>query len=303
MTTSVSANVVDSPNGGGHELARDPALLTEQVKALIEEHKHIHPPELARLLNVPEAALVASAIGAGATRLQVEPAKILAGISDWGSVLCVFGSECGSFMPLGLINSIDFQSDGFWLKADHLSAQIETSAISDVYLLIEQDDMHGNTRSLQFFDGAGDPVLKVYIFHKTKFKAAQVTFDALTSDDQSRAFSPADLPSSTFDPQALSKQSDSDTESLAILNSKEILGTFLEPGARFEIECLTRFARALWCGNLNKIRMDENMVHLHEEDIRAHLRFDAFKQWHYTNSGGLSAQDDSGRLLRLVKLS
>lgn len=296
---AAAVNVAEDEMG----LSNDPDLLKERVKALIEEHKHIHPPEIARMLSVPEASLVASAIGAGATRLVPDPAKVLAGITDWGSVLCVFGSECGSFMPLGHVDSIEFSDSTFHLKGGHLDAEIETASIVDAYLFVEQDDMHGKTRTLQFFDGVGDPVLKVYIFHKTKFKEALKEFESLVIENQDRIFTPHDIAAPIFDPQHVSAQADPDTETLVEINSEELLTTFLEKDALFEIECLTRHARAVWTGSLRKIRIDEKMLHMHEEDIRAHLRFDAFKLWSYTDSGGLSAQSEQGRTLRLHKLS
>lgn len=282
---------------------KTPDELKQEIKLLLEQNKHLHPPEIARRLGVPEACLLATAVGAEATRLVANPARILADIKNWGSVLCVFGNEIGSFMPLGHIDSIKLRGTTLYLRGDHLDAEIESSVITDAYLLIEKDEMHGNTRSLQFFDGEGNSVLKVYIFHKTKFRDAKSVFDALTSANQSRVFHPSPIAKGLFDPRAMSQATDADAEDLPGLHSDQALREFLTLGDRFEIECFTRFTRACWTGVVNKIRIDTRMIHFHEEDLRAHLRLEAFQQWTHTSSGRLAAQGCEGRLLRICRLN
>ncbi|MDO6558498.1 ChuX/HutX family heme-like substrate-binding protein [Paraglaciecola chathamensis] len=283
-------------------LMHDPDALHEAIAALTSANPHMHPPQIALHLGVPEASLAACAISgepqSGAMRLKPKVNEILSTINGWGSVLCVFANEGGVFMPLGNVVLTDVTDTHLALKGEHLTAQIASQAISDVYLVIQQDKMHGNTRSLQFFDENGAMVLKVFIFHKVKFREAQKIFLALRSEDQRRTFIPfatqnqgecASNHIDSFRGGSVEAVSGFDKSHAAELSRDETVDDAFKEGENAVINWHSQFAHARWSGSFDKLTSDENMLHIHSKTLRAHLRFNGFQYWVKAGQQGYQA--------------
>lgn len=285
---------------------RDPDALLKDWRHLLQTHHHLHAPEAARMLGVAEAALVASRIGSGALRLKPDIATILAPVSAWGRVLCAFSNPLGVHMPLGVVSAHIPSEDGmFCLHGLHMQAEIAIEAVADAYLFIDHDESHGNTRSVQFHDANGAPILKVFIFHKTKFDAAQKHIMGLKADDQSRGFHLASAAPGRFDARARSLAEDPvaewlDTADMKTLIAKSFDASLAEGSVGFGIEMVGDHARVGWSGILSSVRLDEQMFHLHEADIRSHLRYGPMVRAARTQAGALSIDGEGGRLLRIA---
>ena len=283
---------------------RDPDALRAAWDHLRRTHGHLHAPDAARMLAVPEAALVASRIGAGALRLRPDIGAILAPISGWGRVLCAFATPCGVHMPLGAVSAPAHGDGVLRLRGAHLEAAIDADAVTDAYLFVDRDDSHGNTRSVQFYDAAGAPVLKVFIFHKTRFAAAERHLAAHRSDDRSRTVRVAAPAPGRFDARAASLAEDPAAAPLAAgvrAHLTDLLGAMPAGGAHFVVEAVADHARATWRGTLSGARLDDRMFHLHETDLRSHLRYAPLVGAARTESGALALDGVEGRLLRLAR--
>lgn len=292
MTFSVDANIPQS-----EMLLKNPDRLLAAWQELLENNMHIHPPEAAIRLGVPESALVASRIGSGATRLKPDMAAILAPIENWGRVLCAFSNKCGVHMPLGSVKSA-FDGTKVTLCGDHMTAEIDAGAVSDAYMFIDTDESHGTTRSLQFFDAFGSPIVKIFIFHKTRFAKLQIYLDAFLCRDQSRRVV-TDLPETgKFKVEAASKD-DFPPGVLSETTPREALSSLLKTSDRFEIEMIGDHARVVWRGVLGGVRIDAHMLHIHEPDIRSHLRFAAMTKLEISKGDVLHVLSEKRRLLRL----
>jgi len=97
----------------------DPDLLRAAWDNLLASHTRIHPPEAARLLDIPEAALTACRIGSGAVRLRPALPELLQNIDSWGRVLCAFSNACGVHMPLGDV-ALSQEPTHVALTGDHM---------------------------------------------------------------------------------------------------------------------------------------------------------------------------------------
>ena len=279
---------------------RDPDALLAAWTHLLETHKHLHAPDAARMLEVPEAALVACRIGSGAVRLTPDIAAALAPVSAWGRVLCAFSNPCGVHMPLGAV-SAEAGDGTVRLQGTHMWAEIDAGAVADAYLFVDRDDSHGNTRSIQFYNAAGAPILKVFVFHKTRFGAAEAHFAALTADDQSRTVDVARPAAGGFDARAASLAEDPVAAPLEEAHMASLIASLLETGGGFQIELVGDHARVAWRGTLSGARMDERMFHLHETDLRSHLRYAPMLSAARTQTGALAIDGETGRLLRIAK--
>lgn len=284
---------------------RDPDDLLAAWQHLLQTHHHLHAPEAARLLGVPEAALVASRIGSGAVRLMPDIAAVLRPVSAWGRVLCAFSNPCGVHMPLGAV-SVAARGDGaLRLSGPHMRAEIDAGAVADAYLFVDRDESHGNTRSVQFYDAAGAAILKVFIFHKTRFDAAEGHFAGLAANDQSRTHRAALPAARRYDARAVSLAEDPVAAPIEAMDMKSLLADALsadpaETGGGFGIETVGDHARAVWRGRLSGVRLDERMLHLHETGLRSHLRYGPLIHAARTQAGALALDGKDGRLLRIA---
>ena len=289
-------NATMADTAAGVDLLTNPDALVAGWEALLAQHHHLHAPEVARMLGVPESALVAARIGDGALRLVPDLARLLAPIQGWGRVMCAFSNALGVHMPLGEVHG-RAEGDRYVLEGPHLHAVIDSHAITDAYLFVEHDEAHGNTRSVQCFDAAGNAVLKVFIFHKTRFKAADAHLRAQAADEQSRTVQPSavaatggTLAASLQDPVAQVLEG----------TPRALLAVELAQPAQREVQMLAASALVTWRGALHEARLDEHMFHLHETDLRSHLRYAAITQVARTASGALSLNGRSGPLLRII---
>lgn len=265
-----------------------PDAILAAWQGLLDTGAHLHPPEIARRLDVSEAALVASRIGTGATRLVPDLARCLAPVKDWGRVLCAFSSHCGVHMPLGQVATHVDDAGRLILQGDHMRGVVDAGAIAEVILFVDRDDSHGNTRSLQFFDGQGAAVLKVFIFHKTAFAEANAHFQALTHPDQSRLSVLAETaPASTS----------ADWSGTPLADAQEALRVALPAGEVRDIRAEGRHAHVTWRGTLGGLRFGHGMLHLHEQTIRSHLRLAPLT--HHETGHGLSLGSAQTRILHI----
>ncbi len=281
----------------------DPDALLAAWGRLLETHAHLHAPDAARMLAVPDSALAAARIGSGAVRLKPDIRAVLAPVSEWGRVLCAFSNACGVHMPLGAVGAEPGEDGAFRLRGAHMRAEVDAGAVADAYLFVDRDDSHGNTRSVQFYNAAGAPIMKVFIFHKTLFEAAERYLASFKADDQSRTVRIAVPVVSGFDARAASRAEDPVGMPLEGADMRAILADLLSPdtGDGFTVEAVGDHARVVWQGVLSGIRMDKRMFHLHEADIRSHLRYGPLRQAARTAGGAVAFDGEDGRLLRIEK--
>lgn len=265
----------------------DPDHLVSGWRTLLATGEHLHAPEIASRLGVSEAALVAARIGSGALRLRPDIVALLAPIDKWGRVLCALSNRSGVTMPLGE-TALQVAADGLVrLTGAHLEAEIDAKAVSEAFLFVDRDEKHGATRSIQLFDGNGAPILKVFIFHKTRFSEAEARLHALAADDQSRQRAPGPT-APRHDLCAASLAADPNVAPASPLDPRAAIEAALGGGGRAEIEAIGRHARAIWRGTVAGLRFGDGMLHLHELGLRAHLRLAALAPPWRAESGALA---------------
>jgi hypothetical protein len=267
------------------ELLADPPRLLAAWQHLQATRHHLHAPEAARLLSVPEAALTASRLGYGAVRLPNDLASILAPVHEWRRVLVAVQSAIGVHLAIGPVRlEADEPGSGLIrLRGDHLDTVLDGRSVAHAFWSVEVDDSHGRTRSLQFFDAAGGSVAKVFIFHKTAAAKAERGFDALAVGVDQAAFAPAPA----ADP-AIPLPHPDGCQTLAGPADTALKALFARlDGSHgpLRVELHTPVAVQRFAGVVTHGRVDAAMVHLHEQDIRAHLRPGALVRAQVMTSG------------------
>lgn len=265
----------------------------------------MHAPDIAKRLNVSEASLLAARIGTGALRLQPDASALLSSISEWGRVLCAFSNGSGVHMPLGDLTLEMPEGGPLRMSGAHMQAEIDGEAVAEAFLFLDKDDSHGNSRSLQFFDESGAPIVKIFIFHKGRFEDMESGIRNLAAQDQSRMSKPrSTLPA--YDPQAVSRKHDRDQNAFETVGQDAIESYLPDASGAAEIEAVSKHARVIWKGVLSGRRFANGMMHLHEAGLRSHLRMAPLQVAWTTGKGGLAfdgaASEEGGNAPRLLRL-
>lgn len=242
-----------------------PDAIVQGWQDLLATGAHVHLPQIAVHVGAPEAALIAARIGTGALRLEPDLGRLLTPIRDWHRVLLVASTGLGVLMPMDQITGMDLGADVLDLSGPALRARVDLAAVRDIYLFEEQDPRHGRSNTLQVFDAAGAPLLKVVIFHKSGFRAARDWAEAMRHPDQSRDWVPAAPPRPSFATPAAPAPEGwwlPFADKLAALTDqgRALRLTGRRPGLVMD-----------WTGQLTGLRRDGAMLHLHELTLRAHL--------------------------------
>ncbi len=148
-------------------LLRDPDLLYARWRQALNEHHHLHGPEAAALLGVPEAALLASATGRGNQPLQVGLAKLLEPLAQWGRVLVAVRNRLG--VKLDILARADIEaatSSTLTIRGDQHRLCLSTEGVARIDLF-EEEDGHGHTFSMNWFDGRGDVIGRLFLMSKS----------------------------------------------------------------------------------------------------------------------------------------
>lgn len=151
-------------------LLQDAGALRQAWAELLEQHHHVHGPEAAQMLNVPEAAMVASRLGHGATQLDASLTALLCDaeqpVSQWGKVLVAVRNGLGVSLCVQTLTTAQSNAGVVHLFGDGFSAVLMNAGIGSVYLL-DNEDAHGHTVSLNWFDGAGDVIGRLFLMAKS----------------------------------------------------------------------------------------------------------------------------------------
>ncbi len=159
------ARAVPIPSEESAALLADPPRLYARWRALLAEHHHLHGPEAAALLGVPEAALLASATGRGNRPLAGGLAEIIAPVAGWGRVLLAARNSLGVHLNVMAQAHVEATSDRLRLTDERHEVQLATAGVARIDLF-EENDAHGRTLSLNWFDAAGHAIGRLFLLSK-----------------------------------------------------------------------------------------------------------------------------------------
>lgn len=154
-------------------LLGDPAALRTAWADLLQQHHHLHGPDAARRLGVPEAALLASRLnGHGAIELQPDLTTLLAPSASWGKLLLAARNRMGVGLIIMDDAAVNVDGDQVCFRTHQQEARVTSLGISKCFLF-EEHDAHGHTVSINWFDAQGDAVGRLFLMSKSGREAAQ----------------------------------------------------------------------------------------------------------------------------------
>lgn len=287
-------------------LLQNPDALAEQWRTLRAAHHHLHSPDAARRLHVPEAALMASHQGQGAWSLKSDLSDLLKPMEQWGRVILVARNGLGVGMVLG--SGVCVSSRDGWLVMQEPAGLselfVQPSAIHEVWLL-EDQDAHGHTFSVNAFDGQGHAILRVFLMSKQGREIALPHLRGFETDRVRGAWAAA-APTATLAHPAQTAACFSDavpdhdqnrpTETSR--GSHETVIRYFEQSAERAGPVTLRFCGAAvgfqYHGPFGKTSTTPGAVHAHDTGFKLHLRLDAAINVTVDSVHGLIVREEAG---------
>lgn len=174
-------------------LLADPAALRQAWAALVADNAHLHGPEAAQRLGVPEAAMIAARIGHGATELVPDLAAVLAPCGEWGKVLLAARNRLGVALMVMDAPVVMPGQTTLGLRTPQHLGRVAIQGV-DRCFLFEERDHHGHTVSLNWFDGAGHAIGRLFLMSKSGREVAMPRLMGLALPDQAPLWRPGDAP-------------------------------------------------------------------------------------------------------------
>lgn len=169
-----------------------------KVRSAWERAKDDNPGMRARdaaaLLGVSEAGLVASLVDHGAVRLEGDFSRLIERMPEAGEVMALTRNESCVHEKIGEYGNIDISSGGGVVLNHDIDLRVFMGQWRHGYTIEEPMKDGGLRRSLQFFDGAGVAVHKIYARDATDITSWSGIVDAFRADDQSDVFEPQVYP-------------------------------------------------------------------------------------------------------------
>lgn len=160
----------------------------QRYLALKEEHPKEYARDLASLMNISEAELTHARVGHQARPLRPAMKALLHALEKVGETKCITRNEYAVHEHLGVFSNIHLgDHGGIVLNPRALDLRVFVNQWASVFHLKEMTG-HGERQSIQFFDGQGDAVLKVYATTNTDMDAWQSLLNEFSAQSDS-AFS------------------------------------------------------------------------------------------------------------------
>ncbi|RFA27979.1 hypothetical protein CAI21_13760 [Alkalilimnicola ehrlichii] len=266
----------------------NPEAILATWRALAAATPHLHQPQAAAAMRLPEACLAASRCGKAATRLAGERDAILASMTALGKILIAVPHHAGVAIAIAAELSHDIKDGWLTLTAEKVQLRLALSAIDSLYAVIDPQGPHGRERHLQLFDAEGNGICKLLVLYKRYERELVALAERYRSPYQSRVWQPS---TPAYRPPAVSYPGDT-------------------PAAQGAIECLTRWHKAalpvrfraqrpnvgldVVCAP-TRVNHDSSsgVLHAHHPTFKLHTRLAAWRSPLVWDSGICSQADNS----------
>jgi putative hemin transport protein len=157
------------------------------------QHSDKYARDIAGMMNISEAALAHARVGHDASRLHDDCRAILSALEAVGDTKCICRNSYAVHEQVGRFENQHLNGHaGLVLNPRALDLRLFLGQWASAFHLREAT-RHGERQSVQFFDGQGDAVLKVYATEQTDMAAwATLIAQAAAADNAPLALAPAD---------------------------------------------------------------------------------------------------------------
>ncbi len=148
-----------------------------------QQHPEKYARDLAKVLNISEAELLHARVGQDAIRLKDDVKALLAALESIGEAKAITRNEHAVHEHVGSYQNQHLSGHaGLILNPYELDLRLFLNQWHSVFSLTEESK-RGTRHSIQFFDGYGDAVHKVYTTENTDMDAWNDVIAAFTQQD------------------------------------------------------------------------------------------------------------------------
>lgn len=170
----------------------DPDAILAAWRALVQAGTHLHQPQVAARLGIPEACLAASRCGEAATRLEGDVAAILGEAAGLGKVLIAVPHHAGVAIAIAKAPASELRDGHLTLRGDGVRFRLRVADVDSLYTLIDPKGPHGRERHLQLFDAQGHGIGKLLVLYKSQESGLRALGERWKAKDQTRQWGPID---------------------------------------------------------------------------------------------------------------
>ncbi len=258
-------------------LLNHPDQLLQARCQVLASGAHLHGPDVAERLRVPEAAIMAARIGVDARRLKTDLAGLLAPLPNWSKCLLAIRNRLGVALALGRFQAPEVRNHTLRLRSEEHEAKIELDFAHESFWLEETDAMHGHSFSLNVFDAEGHALLRVYLLSKEGREQALAHLLGMLAPDQQRSWrasrAPNPVPRNPSETAALSDPPDFAREQARAALRASLLALPQMSEASIHMQSRSSFLRS--CTQLRQANETGSMSHATGPALKLHLRPDA----------------------------
>ena len=156
----------------------DPAQLAQAWRALLEREPKLRIRDAAERLGTSEAALLATQVGQGVTRLRCDLPAIFQGLNALGRVMALTRNEWAVIEKHGVYDQVDIGQQVGLVLTEDIDLRLFPPRFSAAYAEVKPvEGTQRHLRSIQLFGPDGLALHKVY----AKKDAQAAAFDALVA--------------------------------------------------------------------------------------------------------------------------
>ncbi|MFC5583584.1 hemin-degrading factor [Nitratireductor kimnyeongensis] len=155
----------------------------EAIRRARDENPKMRERDLAAMLGISEAELLAAYVGHGVTRIEPRVADLLPALESVGEVMALTRNESAVHEKVGVYEKITVGAQHALVLGRDIDLRVFPSRWA-IGFALEKHDGDGVRRSLQFFDKSGDAVHKVHLRPSSNLYAYQKLVEDLLHPDQ-----------------------------------------------------------------------------------------------------------------------
>lgn len=165
-------------------------LNPDAIRAIRADNPSMRERDLAAKYGLSEAALVAAETGFSTTRINPDPATLLAHVKPLGEVMVLTRNETAVHEKIGVFEALHPGKQVSMTLGENIDLRIFGNRWKHGFAVARE--VNGEVRrSLQFFDQQGTAVFKIHLRPASSIEAFDALVEALRIEDQSRTFDPA----------------------------------------------------------------------------------------------------------------
>ncbi|EAV42364.1 hemin degrading factor [Stappia aggregata IAM 12614] len=165
------------------QISSEPRQGAASIRAARANNPKMRERDLAQMLDITEAELVASFVGHGVRRIEPRFDDLFPGLQSVGTVMALTRNESAVHEKIGPFEKFVNGKRAALM----LGEQIDTRMFPANWVhgfAVEKADGNDIRRSLQFFDAHGDAVMKIHTRAETDLDAWNALVDKLALEDQ-----------------------------------------------------------------------------------------------------------------------